>query len=120
MIHGDFLENDLARNGKGSALYGRPMRAFKLTPAVLALRVSKPEGGRRIVSYLGAKEISWPKDISGGPEVTKQSGGLEEAQPVVLVPSLKKGSLVKPRFLHVKSVAQTTGVIGESSRGYMC
>ena len=84
MIHGDFLENGSARNGNGLALYGRPTRAFKfkfkLTPALLALRVCKPEGGRRVVvSYLDVKEISWTKNFSGGPEVSKQTGGLVEA-----------------------------------------
>ena len=122
MIHGDFLENGSARNGNVSALYGRPTRAFKfkLTPALLALRVCKPEGGRRVVSYLGAKEISWTKNFSGGPEASKQIGGLVEAQPVVQVPSIKKGNLVKPSFLQVKSNAQSTWVIGESSRGILC
>ena len=71
------------------------------------------------MTCLGAKEISWPKDLTGGPEVTKQTGGLDEAQPVVQVPSHKKGNLVKPSFLHVKSDAQSTWVIGESSRGKM-
>uniref|UniRef100_A0A7N2R375 Uncharacterized protein n=1 Tax=Quercus lobata TaxID=97700 RepID=A0A7N2R375_QUELO len=47
---------------------------FKLTPALLALRVCKPGGGRRVVSYLGAKEISWTKNFSGGLEVSKQTG----------------------------------------------
>ena len=86
MIHGDFLENGSARNGNGLALYGRPTRAFKfkfkfkLTPALLALRVCEPEGGRRVVvSYLDVKEISWTKNFSGGPEVSKQTGGLVEA-----------------------------------------
>ena len=36
------------------------------------------------------------------------------------VSSLKKGSLVKPSFLQVKSDAQSTRVIGESLRGIMC
>ena len=71
------------------------------------------------MTCLGAKEISWPKDLSGGPEVTKQTGRLDEAQPVVQVPSYKKGNLVKPSFLHVKSDAQSTWVIGESSKGKM-
>jgi len=95
VIHGDFLENGSARNGNVSTLYGRTTWAFKfkLTPALLALRVCKPGGGRRVVSYLGAKEISWTKNFSGGLEVSKQTGGLVEAQPVVQVPSLKKGNL---------------------------
>ena len=92
MIHGDFLENGSARNGNGLALYGRPTCAFKfkLTPALLALRVCKPEGGRRVVvSYLDVKEINWTKNFSGGLEVSKQTGGLVEAQPVVQMSSLK-------------------------------
>ena len=39
---------------------------------------------------------------------------------MVQVPSHKKGSFVKPNFLQVKSDAQSTWVIGESSRGNMC
>ncbi|KAF3970804.1 hypothetical protein CMV_005533 [Castanea mollissima] len=119
VIHGGSFENGSAINGNGSAFYGRPTWAFKftLTPALLALRVCKPEGGRRIVTCMDAKEISWPKDLSVGPEVTKQKGGLDEAQPAVQVPSLKKGSLVKPIFLQVKSNGQSTWVLGESSRG---
>ena len=115
MIHGDPIVNV-------SVINGRPMWTFnfKLTPPILALRVCKPEGGRHIVTCLGVKEFSWPKDLSGGLEVTKQTVGLDEAQPMVQVPSHKKGSLVKPNFLQVKSDAQSTWVIGESSRGNMC
>ena len=98
VIHGDYFENGLARNGNVLALFGRPTRAceFKLTPSLLALRVCKLVGGRRIVTVLSAKEIIWPKVVGGGPVVTKLKGGLDEAQPVVQVPSSKKGSLVKP------------------------
>ena len=39
------------------------------------------------MTYLGVKEISWPKDFSGGLEVTKQTVGLDEAQPMVQVSS---------------------------------
>ena len=28
---------------------------------------------------LGAKEFNWPKDLSGGLKVTKQTSGLDEA-----------------------------------------
>lgn len=99
-MHGDSKKNGSAIKGNGSALSDRPMRAFKskLTPALLSLRVSKPEGGRGVVTCLDPKEISWPKVLSGGPEVPKLSGGLVKAQPVVQVPSFKKGSLVKPNF----------------------
>ena len=48
------------------------------------------------MTWLGDKELSWPKVLSDGPEVTKQTGGLVKAQPVVQVYSQKKGSLVKP------------------------
>nr|POE85780.1 putative atp synthase 24 kda subunit, mitochondrial [Quercus suber] len=106
----------------GSALYVRPTRAFKfkLTPAFLALRVCKPEGGRRVVTCLSAKEISWPKDFSGGLEITNLTVGLDEAQPVVQVPSLKKGSLVKPSAFQVNSDAQSMWALGESLRGILC
>ena len=51
MIHGDHTENGSVFNGKVSVKNGRPMRVFnfKLTPAVLDMRVCKPEGGRRYV-----------------------------------------------------------------------
>ena len=61
--------------------HGRPMRAFKfeLSLAVSALRVCKPEDGRRVVTCLGTTEIKWPKDISGGPEISELIGGLVKA-----------------------------------------
>ena len=121
MIHGVSFENGSAINGNGLAFSGKPMRAFKfkLTPAFLALRVCKPEGGRRVVTCLSVEEISWLKDLCVGPEVTKQSGGLDEAQPVVHVPSLKEGSLVKPSYLKLKSDAQSTWVLDKSTRGLL-
>nr|POF14673.1 hypothetical protein CFP56_52659 [Quercus suber] len=78
------------RSGKLLSVYvinGRPTRAFnlKLTLAILALRVCKPEGGRRFVTCLGAKEFRWPKVLNGGPKITKQSDGLVKAQPVATV-----------------------------------
>ena len=120
--HGVSFENGSARNGNVSALSGRPMRAcnFKLTPALLALRVCKLVGGRRIVTLLSAKEISSPKDVGAGPEVTKLKGGLVVAQPVVQMPSITKHRLVKPSSLQVLSAAQTSWVIGESSSGVRC
>ena len=101
---------------------------FKLTPAILALRVCKPEGGRRIVTCLGAKDFRWPKDLSGGPKVTKQIGGIVKAQLMAIVPSLSEGTLVKPNSegtlvkpntLKGVSVGQSTWVVEESSRGIM-
>ena len=35
------------------------------------------------MTCLDPKEISWPKVLSGGPEIPKLTGGLVEAQPVV-------------------------------------
>ena len=90
---------------------------FKLTPAILALRVCKPEGGRRSVTCLGAKDFKWSKDLSGGPEVTKQTGGIVKAQLMAIVPSLSEGTLVKPNTLKGVSVGQSTWVVEESSRG---
>ena len=72
------------------------------------------------MTCLDPKEISWPKVLSGGPEIPKLTGGLVEAQPVVQVSSFKKGSLVKPSFFQVNSDAQSMQVIGESSRGILC
>ena len=122
MMHGDSTENGSAIKGNGSALSGRPMRAFKfkLTPALLSLRVSKPEGGRRVMTCLDPKEISWPKVLSGGPEIPKITAGLVEAQTVLQVSSFKKGILVKPSSFQVNSAAQSTRVIGESSKGILC
>ena len=68
MIHEDSIVNV-------SFINGRPTRAFnfKLTPAILALRVCKPKGGQCMVTCLGAKKFSWPKELSGGPNVTKKN-----------------------------------------------
>ena len=90
---------------------------FKLAPAILALRVCKPKGGRRFVTCLGAKDFRWPKDLSGGPEATIHTGGLVKAQPVATVSSISEGTLVKPNSLKGVSVGQSTWVIGKSSRG---
>ena len=56
------------------------------------------EGGKRSMTYLDAKDFSWPKDVSGGPDIIKLSGGLAQAQPVDNVSPLK-GILVKPMGL---------------------
>ena len=101
VIHGDPIENGSVINGKVSVKNGRPTRAFnfRLTLAVLALRVCKPEGGRRFVTYLGAKDFKWPKVFSGGPEITEHSSGLVKAQLVATVFSLSGGTLVKLKSL---------------------
>ena len=98
VIHGDLIENVSIINGNVSVINGKPTQTFnfKLTPAILALRVCKPEGGRRFVTYLGAKEFKWPKVLSGEPEITKQSDGVVKAQLVAIVSSLSEGTLVKP------------------------
>ena len=90
-------ENGLVLKGKVSIFNGKPTRTctFKLTPTCLALRVCKMEGGKRSVTYLDAKEFSWPKDVGVGPDIINFSGGLAQAQPVVEVSPLK-GILVKP------------------------
>ena len=121
MNHGISFENGSAINGKDTAFSGRPTQAFKfkLTPALLALRVCKPEGGRRVVTCLSVEEISWPKDLSTGPVVTKQSGGLDVAQLVEHVPSVKEGNLVKPNLLELKSDVQSSWASDESTRGLL-
>ena len=83
MIHGKPIENVSVIKGNVSALNGRPTRAFKfkLTLATLALRVCKVEGGRRFVTWLGAKEFNWPKVLSDGPEVTNKQVGLVKPNP---------------------------------------
>jgi len=88
-IPGVLIEN-------GSVINGNGLLNFKLTPAILALRVCKLEGERRTVTCLGAKDFRWSKALSGGPEVAKQTGGLVKAHPVATVSSLSEGTLVKP------------------------
>nr|POF14618.1 hypothetical protein CFP56_64680 [Quercus suber] len=119
MIHGDSTENGSVINGKVSVKNGRPTRAFifKLTPAVLNLRVSKPEGGRRYVTCLVDKEFKGPKAVGGGLDITAPSGGLVKAQPMATVPSLSEGTLVKPKSFKRVSVGQSLWEVGESSRG---
>ena len=74
-------ENGLVLKGKISVINGKPTRTctFKLTLACLALRVCKIEGGKRLVTYLDAKDFSWPKNLSGEPEILKHPGGLAQA-----------------------------------------
>ena len=50
------------------------------------------------MTYLDAKELSWPKDVGVGPDIINFSGGLAQAQPVVEVSPLK-GILVNPMGL---------------------
>ena len=66
---------------------------------------------------LGTKEFNWPKDLSGGSEVTKLAGGLDKAQTVALVSSKSKGILIKPNPLQVRFDALCMWVIGKSLRG---
>ena len=119
MIPGDPTENAVARNGNVSVSNGRPTRTFnfKLTPACMALRVCKFEGGRRIVICLDAKELRWPTYFSGGPEISLQSGGLVKAQPVAKAPSLSEGTLVKQDPPFGFSDGQSSWVHGKSSKG---
>ena len=79
--------NGSVLNGNISIINGKPMRAFtfKLTLAFLALRVSKPKGGKRFVTCMGKKDFNWPKVLSGRPEHINQSGGLVKAQSVETV-----------------------------------
>ena len=107
VIHGDHTENGSVFNGKVSVKNGRPMRVFnfKLTPAVLDMRVCKPEGGRRYVICMGTKEFRGGKVVGGGLEITKTSGGLFKAQSVATVPSLSEGILVNPKSVEEVSVA---------------
>ena len=116
-IPGGHAENGLVLKGKVSVFNGRPTRTctFKLTPACLALRVCKMEGGKRYVTYLDAKEISWPKDVGVGPDIINFSGGLAQAQPVVEVSPLK-GILVNPVGLKDSFEGQASWAVGESSR----
>nr|POF21481.1 hypothetical protein CFP56_18520 [Quercus suber] len=110
-------ENGLVLKRKVSVINGRPTRTctFKLTPACLALRVCKMEGEKRSVTYLDAKDFSWPKDVGGGLEIIKLSGGLTQAQPVDISPL--KGILVKPVGLKDPFEGQALWAVGESSSG---
>nr|POE83745.1 hypothetical protein CFP56_06069 [Quercus suber] len=116
-IPGGHAENGLVIKGKVSVINGRPTQTctFKLTPACLALRVSKSEGGKRSVTYLDAKNFSWPKEVSGRPEILKHFGGLAQAQPVDTLSPLK-GNLVNPVALKDSFEGQVTWAVGESSR----
>ena len=91
-ILGDHAENGLVLKGKVSVFNGRPTQTctFKLTLACLALRVCKMEGGKRFVTYLDAKEFSWPKDVSGRPGSLIFLVGLRKPSPWL-------------RFLHLRA-----------------
>ena len=67
------------------------------------------EGGKRYVTYLDAKELSWPKDVGVGPDIINFSGGLAQAQPVVEVSPLK-GILVNP--VGLKDSFEGPGFVG--------
>ena len=114
VIHGDPIVNVSVINGRSTWAF-----IFKSTPAVLALSVCKPEGGRRFVTCLGAKEFSWPKDLSGRPEVTKQTGGFDKAQPMAPISSISEGILVKSNTLQINPEVRSMWVIGKSSRERM-
>ena len=79
--------NGSVLNGNISIIIGKPMRAFtfKLTPAFLALRVSKLKGGKHFVTCMGKKDFNWAKVLSGRLEHINQSGGLVKAQSVETV-----------------------------------
>ena len=108
--------NGSVLNGKVSVINGRPTQAvtFKLTPALLALRVSKLEGEKRSVTYMGSKVLSWPKASSGRPEPINQSSELVKAHPVETDSSFK-GTLVQPIPLIERCDGQRLWVQGESS-----
>ena len=117
-IPGGHAENGLVLKGKVSIINGKPTRTctFKLTPACLVLRRCKIEGGNRSVTYLDAKDFNWPKDVSGGLEIIKHSGGLAQAQPMDTVSPLK-GTLVKPVAFKDSFEGPASWAVGESSRG---
>ena len=108
--------NGSVLNSKVLVINGRPTRAvtFKLTPALLALRVSKLEGKKHSVTYMGSKVLSWPKASSGGLEPINQFGGLFKAHPVEIDSSLK-GTLVKPVLLIERYDGQLSWVQRENS-----
>lgn len=85
MIHGD-LKVDV------SVINGRPTRVFnfKLTFTNLALRICKFEGGPRLVTYLGEKVDSWPKDLN-------KTRGFVQAQPVATVNPIGENLPIKPK-----------------------
>ena len=76
----------------------------------------KSEGRKRIVTNLGAKDVSWPKVSSGGLEILNQFGGPVKAHPVDTSLALK-GTLVKPGPFKASFDGQSSWARGESSRG---
>ena len=117
-IPGVLTVNGSVLNGKVSVINGRPTRdfTFKLTPGFFALRVCRPEGGKRSIICMGTKDFNWPKVLSGKPELINQSGGLVKAHPIETVSS-PKSNLVKPVSLKESYNGQSTWVQGESLRG---
>nr|POF15648.1 hypothetical protein CFP56_48842 [Quercus suber] len=69
------------------------------------------------MTWLDAKELRWPKDLSGGSKITNPSSGLVKDHPVAKAPSLSEGTLVKPNPLFGYSDGQPSWVRGESSIG---
>lgn len=92
VIHGDLKVNV-------SVINGRPTRVFnfKLTSTNLALRICKFEGGPRLVTYLGEKVDSWPKDLSCGPKDLNKTRGFVQAQPMATVNPIGENLPIKPR-----------------------
>ena len=89
-----------------------------MTPAFLALRVYKSEGRKHTVTNLGAKDVSWPKVSSGGPEILTQFGGPIKAHPVVTSLALK-GTLVKPGPVKASFDGQSSWARRESLSGIL-
>ena len=89
-----------------------------MTPAFLALRVYKSEGRKHTVTNLGAKDVSWPKVSSGGPEILTQFGGPIKAHPVVTSLALK-GTLVKPSSVKASFDGQSSWARRESLSGIL-
>ena len=70
-----------------------------------------------MVTFLGAKVASWPKVLSSGPEDLNKTGGVDQAQPVDTVNPIGEYLPIKPIPELLSSGAQSTWVLGESSRG---
>ena len=66
------------------------------------------------MTCLSAKDIRWPKDLSGGPEATKHTGGLIKAQPMADPKGKDKGLLSQVLALESGDLKSIHGTVGES------
>nr|POE67051.1 hypothetical protein CFP56_72947 [Quercus suber] len=73
-----------------------------------------------MVTCLGAKNFRWPKELSGGLEATKHTGGLVKAQPVADPKGKDKWLLAQVHELETGDLKPIHGRVGESSNYVGC